>query len=105
VKGRSGEAAGAGEETQAVAGSGDAEVALQVRGRSDGENTGELGMATVQDIARRRGAASVLGRARGLSRLLRWLPVCGFALWMGLQKWPFERAIYTGDWRRQDALI
>jgi hypothetical protein len=42
-----------------VAGSGDAEVALQVSGRRDGENTGELGIATVQDIARRRGAAQL----------------------------------------------
>jgi hypothetical protein len=37
-----------------TAGSGEADAALQESGRRDGEKTGELGMATVQDIARRR---------------------------------------------------
>ena len=41
---------GAGDETDAE--SGEAEAALQESGRRDGEKTGELGMATVQDMAR-----------------------------------------------------
>jgi hypothetical protein len=49
---------GAAEETDAE--SGEAEAALQESGRRDGENTGELGMATVQDMAR----ASRAGRTR-----------------------------------------
>jgi hypothetical protein len=44
------DAGGAGDETDAE--SGEAEAALQESGRRDGENTGELGMATVQDMAR-----------------------------------------------------
>jgi hypothetical protein len=45
--------AGDGEEVEtATAGSGEADAALQESGRREGENTGELGMATVQDIAR-----------------------------------------------------
>jgi hypothetical protein len=58
AKGRSGEpaaAAGAGAAVEAgTVGSGEAEAALQESGRREGEKTGELGMATVQDIARRR---------------------------------------------------
>ena len=62
-KGRSGEPAveGAGDETETD--SGEAEAALQESGRRDGENTGELGMATEQDMAR---ASSALGDGRGL---------------------------------------
>jgi hypothetical protein len=51
--GRSGEpaadASGMGDETDAE--SGEAEAALQENEWRDGENTGELGMATVQDMA------------------------------------------------------
>jgi hypothetical protein len=79
---------------------------LQESGRRDGENTGELGMATEQDIARRRRLG--LRGGRGLSLVccnavplrepcaLGPLPlqvsVCV------LQKWPFERGIiYVGS--------
>jgi hypothetical protein len=58
AKGRSGEPAGAaadaGPGEAATAGSGEADAALQESGRREGEKTGELGMATVQDIAGRR---------------------------------------------------
>ena len=53
------DAGGAGEETETD--SGEAEAALQESGRRDGEKTGELGMATVQDMARR-----ALRNGRGL---------------------------------------
>ncbi|KAF0912207.1 hypothetical protein E2562_013162 [Oryza meyeriana var. granulata] len=57
AKGRSGDpvaGACAGEDTATETDSGEAEAeaALQESRRRDGENTGELGMATVQDIAR-----------------------------------------------------
>jgi hypothetical protein len=82
---------------------------LQESGRSDGENTGELGMATEQDIARWRRLGLRGGRGLSLVCLtavpLRepWVPLPLQVSVCVLQKWPFERGIIYGG-RDKDAL-
>lgn len=104
AKGRSGDPAGgaacAGEDaaTDTDSGEADADAALQESGRRDGENTGELGMATVQDIATREGSISLSETRSSSSSPLACsaFPRVVFLFWTGLANCPLERALYMG---------